>query len=124
MVYALPNVHQLSSIHCSFALLFSHGRRVSSLLGLEGEETVLEGVLGLLNVQLAKNTGGHIVDKTVDLEAALLDGVQDGTLLSDDTETLTNVQLNQLESGLLVRQGLQQGQVTLTHLAQRQQPRV
>ena len=95
-------------------------------LGLGGEcsQSGLDDLLRVLGIQLAQNTGANVVDETVDLQATLLHGREHSTLLLNDVQTLADVQLNQLEGSLLVGQTLQQGEVTLTDLAQRQQPGV
>lgn len=101
-------------------------RKLSANLGisLEGNQASPNGILRILSIQLTQNTGTNVIDQAVDLESTFLDRVQNHALLGHHIQTLTHIQLHELQRSLLGRQRLQQSEVALAHLAQRQKPGV
>lgn len=91
---------------------------------VEGHQPGLQLLLRLVDVQFTQYTGTNIVNQAVNLEATLPDCIEDDSLLLDNVQPLPHVEFDQLQRRLLRRQGLEQREVTLTHLPQGQEPRV
>ena len=93
-------------------------------LSLERDDAALNYVLIFLNIQLPQFSSAHIIDQSVNLQSALMHGVNDDRIGQKHLDAASHIEFDHLEPAVCLIQAVQEGEVVLAQGPQRHQPGV
>jgi len=94
------------------------------MLGLERRAPGLNDLLRFAGLELPQGAAPNVIDEAMKLEPTLLNRVEHDAVLFQRAHTLQHVHLDQLQSGFLGGQRLEELEVLLAQPAQREEPGV